>query len=349
MLLRPDAGTFAYQGQTHHSGRAKFEPPDGKTILIIGQTTREIDDYAREAGTGAPGGYMIYTSMDDLSGLTGPFEGVGCEDAGEVDLGGLVRRYPRSVGQIGLSMGGELDAVNGGAFDENIRKLAEIIRRTNNPIFLRIGYEFDGPWNRYNPASYVKAFQRIVSILRGASINGRAIEPVNNVAFVWHSAAWSTFEGRPFEDWYPGDEYVDWVAVSWFAWPTSEAMNAGEASRAAVSSFAQRHGKPMMIAESAPKKYFAPANPQSWDGWYAPVFNWIAANNVKAFSYINQDWNAQRMWRDPACNTGGDWGNSRVQDGSPVVLHRWQAAVADPRFLRASNDLFEMIGFKPQP
>jgi hypothetical protein len=348
-LLLLDPGTLAYQGQPDQSRRAKFEPPDGKTILLIGQTLHEINEYARKAGTGDPGGYMIYTSMDDLSGLTGPFEGVGCEDAGEVDFGGLVRRYPGSVGQIGLSMGGELDAVNSGAFDENIRKLGGIIRQTNKPIFLRIGYEFDGPWNRYNPASYVKAFQRIVSILRGQSINHRAIEPVNNVAFVWHSAAWNTFESHPIGDWYPGDSYVDWIAVSWFAWPNPEQNRAAEDSRATDLHFARQHAKPVMIAEAAPKEYFAPKNPGSWDGWYSKVFNWIAVNNIKAFSYINQDWNAQRMWRDPACNTGGDWGNSRVQNGSPAVLHRWQAAVEDPRFLRAGDNLFEMIGFKPQP
>jgi hypothetical protein len=59
------------------------------------------------------------------------------------------------------------DWVNAGAFDENIRKQDEIIRQTNKPAFLRIDYEFDGPWNSYQPAAYVSAFQRIVSILRG--------------------------------------------------------------------------------------------------------------------------------------------------------------------------------------
>jgi hypothetical protein len=336
------------QGQSHHSRRAKFEPPEGKTILVIGQTISEINNYALEAGTGDPGGYMTYTSIDDLNGLKKPYEGTECDDAGIVDFAGLVKRYPQSVGQIGLGMRGEADWVNTGAFDENIRKLGEIIRQTNKPVFLRIGYEFDGPWNSYQPAAYVSAFQRIVSILRGETVNHHAINPVNNVAFVWHSAAWNTFENRPVGAWYPGDNYVDWIAVSWFAWPTSQENKAGEVSRSRVLDFAKRHEKPVMIAESAPKKYFSPANPQSWDGWYSKVFNWISVNDVKAFSYINQDWNAQPMWVNPACNTGMDWGDSRVQDGSSSVLHRWQAAVGNPRFLKSSDDLFEIIGFKPE-
>jgi hypothetical protein len=348
-LLGPDFGTFAYQGVPHEVRRAKFEPPDGRTILVIGQTNREISDYSREAGTGDPGGYMTYTAMEDLRGLKGPYEGVGCVDAGEVDLPSLVNRYPRSVGQIGISMNGDLDVIKSGKFDDLIRNLGEVIRQTNKPIFLRIGYEFDGPWNHYDPDLYVSAFRRIVSILRGESVNHRAIRPVTNVSFVWHSAAWINPENDPFEDWYPGDKYVDWVAVSWFGWSNPADIHSAEISRARVLSFARLHRKPVMIAESTPKEYFAPANAKSWDGWYARVFDWIAANNVKAFSYINQDWNAQKMWRDPACKTGGDWGDSRVQKGDPSVLHRWQAAVEDPRFLKAGDNLFESIGFNPQP
>jgi hypothetical protein len=328
VLLRPIP--FAYGGE------AKFEPPDGKTILLIGQTTHETNDYARKAGTGDPGGYMTYADLRD-------FDGPKATSEVEGELAGLVKRYPRSVGQIGISIVGELEAINRGQFDDSIRTLGEIIRRTNKPIFLRIGYEFDGPWNAYKPALYVSAFQRVVSIVRGESINNRAISPVNNVAFVWHSAAWNTFEGHPIQNWYPGDSYVDWVAVSWFPWPNAEQNKVAEDSRARDLDFARQHGTPVMIAESAPKEYFPPQNPRSWDGWYSKVFQWIAVNNIKGFCYINQDWNAQAMFAN------SDWGNSRVQNGSPFVLHLWQAAVEDPRFLRASDNLFETIGFKPQP
>jgi hypothetical protein len=330
LLLCPVPFAFPYGGE------AKFEPPDGKTILLIGQTPGETNDYARKAGTGDPGGYMTYADMRDFAGLVGTFEV-------EAELGGLVKRYPRSVAQVGVSMVGELEAINRGQLDDSIRTLGEVIRRTNKPVFLRIGYEFDGPWNTYNPKLYVSAFQRIVSILRGESINNRAISPVNNVAFVWHSGAWNTFEGHPIQEWYPGDSYVDWVAVSWFPWSNPEQNKVAEDSRARVLDFARQHAKPMMIAESAPKVYFPPENPRSWDGWYSKVFQWIALNNIKGFCYINQDWNAQRMFAN------GDWGDSRVQNGSPSVLHLWQAAVENPRFLRASDNLFEMIGFKPQP
>jgi beta-mannanase len=292
---------------------------------------------------------MTYTAMEDLRGLTGPYEGVGCVDAGAVDLPGLMSRFPRSVAQIGISMNGDLDLIKAGKDDDLIRNLGEVLRQTNKPIFLRIGYEFDGPWNHYDPELYVNAFRRIVSILRGETVNHRTIKPVNNVSFVWHSAAWLNSDNIAFEDWYPGDKYVDWVAVSWFGFSNAEETHTAELARARVLKFAQHHRKPVMIAESTPKEYFAPAKAKSWDGWYAKIFDWVAANNIKAFSYVNQDWNAQNMWRDPACKNGGDWGDSRIQKGDPSVLHHWQAAVEDPRFLKAGDQLFQAIGFIPEP
>ena len=81
---------------------AKFEPPDHKTILIIGQTKEEFADYVDTVRAGRPGGYMFYTSLNRLEGLTSPWKGAGCNDAGVEDLQDWVDNYPKSVGQVGL-------------------------------------------------------------------------------------------------------------------------------------------------------------------------------------------------------------------------------------------------------
>ena len=59
---------------------------------------------------------------------------------------------------------------------------------------LRIGYEFDGEWNHYNPQYYVPAYRHIVDRLRA---NG-----VTHFASVWQSATFAggTYGNRPFED-----------------------------------------------------------------------------------------------------------------------------------------------------
>ena len=100
-----------------------------------------------------------------------------------------------------------------------------------------------------------------------------------------------------------------------------------------------------MIAEAAPKAYFPADAPGSWTGWHARVFAWIERNDVKAYCYINQDWNAMRQW-GPQCGQR-DWGDTRVQRRGSVILEAWRREVNGPRWLRQGPALFPAIGFAP--
>src|SRR5260370_26217018 len=142
--------------------------------------------------------------------------------------------------------------------DANIKTLAEILRKTNKPILMRIGYEFDGEWNAYEPEAYVTAWRRIVDIFRGKKVGEESIVPVTNVAFVWHSAVWKTFHNHPISAWYPGDKYVDCAAISWGAWSDKESRNGSETARSNVAAFANEHKNPLIIAASSPKSDYAP-------------------------------------------------------------------------------------------
>ena len=77
------------------------------------------------------------------------------------------------------------------------------------------------------------------------------------------------------------------------------------AARDAVAAFARRHRKPLMIAEAAPKSYFEADAPDAWTGWHARVLAWIARSDVKAYCYINQDWNEMPQWRRAAAVAAG--------------------------------------------
>ncbi len=324
---------------------AKFEPPDGKTIVVIGQEKDEIALYKNAMGGQSASGYMLYTSVSGMQGLTQAWRGTGCGDSGTHDLQDWVNNYPNSVVQIGLFIE-PIASINNGSSDNKIRSIANILRNTRKPVFLRIGYEFDGPWNQVEPAPYKTAWQRIVNIFRGVNVGGQAITPVNNVAFVWHSAAYYTYNGYPISDWYPGDSFVDWIAVSWFGWGSDSDNNVAANAREVVKTFAQNHSKPLMIGEAAPRIYFHPKKINAWNEWFLKVFNWIESNNVKAFSYINQNWLRQGMW-DPVCGGGDDWGNTRVQISGSRVIRLWRNKLTEPRYLNASPTLYSQIGFTP--
>ena len=60
------------------------------------------------------------------------------------------------------------------------------------------------PANKYAPDEYVSAWKRF-----GETDAGKGSL---NVALVWES---NSCEVSNITDWYPGDEYVDWVGISY--------------------------------------------------------------------------------------------------------------------------------------
>ncbi len=306
--------------------------PAGRTLLIVGQERGEIADYWKAVGPA--GGYMLYTSLETLSNMDHASKGSGCGDSGWMSFPDWVEHYPGTAAQVGLYMVGMLPDIVSGDLDGQIDELGDDLRRTGRPVYLRIGYEFDGPWNRYDPELYRAAWRHVAQRLRGA--DGRGLP---NVAFVWHSAAFRRFRGEPLAAWYPGDDVVDWVALSWFGWGSEgETADAAQA-REDVAAFARAHARPLMIAESAPKQYAQADRADAWERWYAPLFAWIERNDVRAYSAINQDWRRLPQWSDAACGNGTDWGDTRVHKPGSTILERWRATVAAPRFVRQGDPL----------
>jgi hypothetical protein len=299
--------------------RAKFEPADGSVLLIIGQDNKTIEEYIKETGN-KPGGFMLYgspASMESFSSCSKDY-GSGIAYADE-----LLRRHPNTVLQMGYYMVDLLERTCSGEFDNTLSALAEWCRKARVPVFLRIGYEFDGLHNHYEPAAYQKAFRYIVDKLRS--------KEAYNVAFVWHAHAHSP--DPDLEAYYPGDEYVDWVGISYFAQP-QEMMKP-------VLNFAAKHGKPVMIAESTPQGMGTLMGKLSWNTWFNPFFHFMRVNPaIKAISYINSNWEEQPMWQ------GQGWQDARVQ-ADDVVKKCWLKEIEHPKYLKSSRGLFKKLGYNP--
>jgi len=306
-------------------GEAKFAPPDGKKLLIMGQDLGSVgglasysNGYVDAFGSHVPAGVTTYTSIPSLSGLTT----VANWGAGDVHAQVYLTdpTFDHTVIAIGLYLVGQLDAIRTGTHDAAIRNLANWIKSANRPVFLRIGYEFDGSWNGYNPTEFIDAWRYIVHVFDQ--------EAVRNVAYVWQSAGINT---PNLASWYPGDTYVNWVGYSHFDGP-----NPGSAMRA----FAQTHDKPIMIAEAAPRVELDQGDaPSHWNSWFAPLFATIYQHDrIKAFAYINADWENQPMW------TGEGWGDSRVQT-VPFLKQAWEQEVLKQAWWHASPALFDSLQY----
>ena len=98
------------------------------------------------------------------------------------------------------------DIVNGD-YDFYIDKWAGDLKDFKQLVFVRLGHEMNDPyrypWGPQNnqPEDFIAAWQHIVNRFREMN--------VNNVVWVWspHPAYYK------YGDYYPGDDYVDWVGV----------------------------------------------------------------------------------------------------------------------------------------
>lgn len=121
-------------------------------------------------------------------------------------------------GQPGCtSQAWNLDAINSGTHDAYLRSFASKMAQYPSNFLLRWGHEMnlsDYSWAGYcnggnveATQKFILAFRRIVDIFRAAG--------ANNVQWIWSPS----FDSWPHESWndldnyYPGDDYVDWIGV----------------------------------------------------------------------------------------------------------------------------------------
>jgi hypothetical protein len=328
--------------QDSAAGGPRFEPRDGECLFILGQASiMYMEAYINEvAGLTIPAGFAFYTSLSN---------GAVQNDMPRYEA--FLDNYPNTVLQLAIWTGERqwghpgyyLEDIIQGRYDMNINALAYSCQQLHKPVFIRFGYEFDGWHNAYPPARYIAAYRYFVDKLRDFG--------VNNVAYVWHSWGVDAYYGNDeFPDdypdlpagqpvtqelWYPGDDYVDWLAISVFGTGWGN-LGTNEVVQWFIH-FADKHEKPLMIAESAAIKTTGASDPD-WvipnTRWFEQVFHLCQANNaVKAFTYINVDWEA---------DNSSTWGDTQVQH-APKVIDYWKAQIQS--FLHADENLYPLIKY----
>ena len=358
---RSDTATTQTSSEERPTGRklAKFEPADGQCILFVGQELESIggleeynDGYLDHFPT--PGGFTMYSKIrpgDEEFGFTytGPSGIFTTDDWGDSPSNMSMQIADPDFEHMALAIGLEIVNHEGeiarGEQDSLVMILGNWLKSlAPRPVFLRIGYEFSGEWNHYNREEYVAAYRRIKDLY---DENG-----VTNVAYVWQSHGWE----EPMdllEAWYPGDEYVDWCAYSFFArWDEANMIE-----------FARKRGKPVFIAEATPTISTATVKTngktretilskqeqanEAWDKWFVPFFKTIEDNPdvVKAISYINCHWKAHPIWFENPTFQDVD---ARLQT-SEFISQKWLEETSKERYLKASEDLFDVLWVDGKP
>lgn len=330
---------------------AKYEPADGKVILFVGQEMEALggleefkDGYLDHFKR--PAGWTTYTNLTPgensfgfiNKGLDGIWSTADWGDSkSNMSLQVKDKDYENMAVAIGLSLVGHTKQIAKGERDDLIIKMGNYLKSlAPRPVFLRIGYEFDGhSWNHYDLKSHKASFRRIKDKLDSLQ--------VTNVAYVWQSTGWVSDQDL-LEEWYPGDEYVDWCGYSFFSrWKEQEMIE-----------FARKKGKPVFIAEASPlisdhmTKFDGntketilskPAQAQeAWDKWFTPFFKTINENPdvVKAISYINCHWKNQKMWKD---NPSFKRIDARLQTNK-MITEKWKQEIGRSKYIHSSATLY---------
>jgi hypothetical protein len=145
-----------------------------------------------------------------------------------------------------------------GDFDRDLRAWAREAKEFASPLLLEWGTEPNGDWFGWNgkwnggaregPARYVAAYRHIVDLMRG--------EGANNLQWVWHVNWYDEPDAKwnQFENYFPGADYCDWVALSAYGPITPETRDAPESFAFKMGKAYPRlsklaPGKPMIVAE----------------------------------------------------------------------------------------------------
>ena len=188
----------------------------------------------------------------------------------------------------------KLTNITTGNFDGYITRFAKDCKNYGKPLFLRFAFEMNGenflPWsgntNGNNAGSdYVAAWQHVYRIF--------ADQAVANVAWVWCPYVESLYPWAPLENYYPGDAYVDWVAMDGYGYPTQswafDTSNTFDKTFSNTYAKLATFNKPMMIgelgcAEDVSNSAFKP-------GWITDAYSEMKTNYplIKAITWFNYD------------------------------------------------------------
>jgi hypothetical protein len=292
----------------------KLEPRGRVVLHGAGQTDdATFREYSARMGPNRPMLYMTYVDLkEDLDGFFKQLHS---------DIGS----YPDYlVPQIGLSLNAGQAAthyegdVAQGQMDDRVAMLCKGLKSLDRPVYLRIGYEFNGQWNGYDPADYILAFRRIAVALRACA---------PETATVWNYApdALGAAYTSDYMRFYPGDDFVDWWAINLFAEDSFDSAGTRHFLDDAVA-----HRFPVMVAESTPRRHPVTEGAKVVDGWYKPYFELMRRYpQIKAFCYINWDWRKYPQW--------ADWGDARIQN-DPRVLAFYRGEVANKLYRSAAGE-----------
>jgi hypothetical protein len=315
----------------------------------IGQPPLGIDEYMTALGDSSilPIVYKLYYSVPGSRGTK--YE----EMRKRFDTLKMQGRIP----ELSIAFTDETKATDsaiafGARYNAALDSLALICKRFGGAMFVRPGFEFNGPWNAYTPHTYVAAFQKVVERFR-------AMGAADSCAFEW--CYYPTGAANDFDSvsasgalWYPGDSYVDWFSLDCFAAtdfdPASRDSSrngtlTGKGKSDRFLAMARAKNKPVFLSETSAQGINTSADSadgvHDWNTWYAPFFQFISLHpEIRGFNYINWNWTA--------VPTYATWGDARIEN-SPYIVANYRAEMHKSKYIHLPRTGASSVDAHVQP
>lgn len=215
--------------------------------------------------------------------------------------------------------GYSMSAIRSGALDGYLRDAARQAAAWKKRIYVRLAHEMNGGWTVWgkkttSPADFVAAWRRTVAIFRQ--------EGATNVSWIWSPNV--DDGGLPFDAWFPGDAWIDWVGMDGYNWGDVPGKGG---PRTPMQLFATSYArlaalsaKPLMIAETA-----------STEGGTSKA-NWITSLRtmlVKSMPRVQA-----LIWFDKPAE-GADW----ALDSTTASLSAFRSMAQDPTFAASAGTI----------
>lgn len=221
-----------------------------------------------------------------------------------------------------------LENIIKGKFDSDFKAWAKGAKEFGSPILAEYGTEANGDWFPWNgvwnggavtdkygdkkkadgPERFRDAYRRIIRI---SSEQG-----AKNIKWVFHAnhSDWPNEDWNRFEEYYPGDDWIDWIGVSAYGAQTpmqdevQEFRNMMDKAYPRLAKLSAK--KPIAVLEFACTSGHPKTDQAKWAEAALKDITSFRWPRVMAFSWWNDHWTNDD---DPAHNT-----NMRVQDNAKL-------------------------------
>jgi hypothetical protein len=195
------------------------------------------------------------------------------------------------------------DELANGSMDKQIRKWADYYKIWTSKgggrwAMLAPLQEMNGFWTPYsrNPTVFKQAYRHIQTLFKEEGIAD------NSVRWVFAPNGYQNPEDPPFEDYYPGDQYVSIISFSSYnfglcpaaikvyldpQWQTAETIFSDYLAR--MKKMAP--GKPIFIAETGTTSYTQKNHPDqsAKNQWLIDTYKYLVQEDVRGIIYFNLD------------------------------------------------------------